>query len=212
MTVIWDYNGTIINDAELCTDILNTMLKNNGYNEIGNVDNYREIFCFPIKEYYKKAGFNFNIHPFDVLAQEFMAQFKEQSANCKLHEGVIEVFEYLKQNKIRQVIISASPDDILKEQVKHLGISHYFDDVLGLDDIYGKSKIELAKIFMEKQSETPDNFIYIGDTTHDYEVACALGIKKCILFSKGHQSHSVLSKTDALIINDLSQIISLINF
>lgn len=47
-TIFFDFNGTIINDVDLCLNILNEMLKENGLEPI-TLERYREIFTFPIK-------------------------------------------------------------------------------------------------------------------------------------------------------------------
>ena len=51
-TIFFDFNGTIINDVDLCLNILNEMLKENGLEPI-TLERYREIFTFPIKKYYQ---------------------------------------------------------------------------------------------------------------------------------------------------------------
>ncbi len=206
MTIIWDWNGTLLNDVQLCNDILNSMLKKHGYNEVGDINAYRNVFCFPIIKYYEDAGFNFSKHSFEVLANEFMTKFEKESKLCHLQKNAQEILKFAKQNKIKQVILSASPIDVLTKQVKWLGVTEYFDEILGLNDVYAKSKIELAQNFMSKSNENPDDFILVGDTEHDYEVACALNIKKCILCNKGHQTNETLLKTGAEIIDDLIEL------
>ena len=54
-TVIWDFNGTIMDDVALCMDSLNTMLKARGIRTVDTVAEYHKIFRFPIKEYYRLA-------------------------------------------------------------------------------------------------------------------------------------------------------------
>ena len=50
--VIWDWNGTLVNDLELCVDILNLALIEHGKLPI-SVDQYKESFCFPVSKFYK---------------------------------------------------------------------------------------------------------------------------------------------------------------
>ena len=49
--VIWDWNGTIIDDAYLCVEVMNQVLKNRDLPLI-NISSYRKNFCFPVKKYY----------------------------------------------------------------------------------------------------------------------------------------------------------------
>ncbi len=206
MTIIWDWNGTLLNDVFLCNDILNKMLIEHGYKKVGDVDAYRNIFCFPIIEYYKKAGFDFSRHSFDMLAEKFMSDFNKNCFSLELQPNANEILSYIRQKGHKQIILSASPIQTLQKQVEHYFSKPYFNTLLGLNDIYAKSKIELGKHYFESSGEKGENCILIGDTQHDFEVSKALNIKKCILYNKGHQSSEVLAKTQAHIISDLSQL------
>ena len=54
--IIWDWNGTPLDDRWLCIEaIINTLTKRN-MNTITD-NEYVELFCFPVKDYYKKLGF-----------------------------------------------------------------------------------------------------------------------------------------------------------
>ena len=69
--IIWDFNGTIIDDVDIGINALNTLLRKYGYKEINDKDHYRSIFGFPIKDYYARAGFDFNVIDYETLAPLF---------------------------------------------------------------------------------------------------------------------------------------------
>ena len=54
--IIWDWNGTILDDACVCKTIANIMLKERGIPTLPDMDAYRAVFGFPIKAYYEKFG------------------------------------------------------------------------------------------------------------------------------------------------------------
>ena len=66
--IIWDWNGTLLNDVELCASIMNNLLRNESLSEI-SLEKYREIFTFPVEEYYKLAGHNFERNSFEILVR-----------------------------------------------------------------------------------------------------------------------------------------------
>ena len=78
-TVLWDWNGTLLDDAALCCELLNTMLARHGYAPVGSMEAYRQVFCFPIETYYRRAGFDFSRHPFAALADEYMRLYTPRS-------------------------------------------------------------------------------------------------------------------------------------
>ena len=57
--ILWDWNGTLLDDVDLCVDALNRLLAGFGYPQRYDHERYRAIFGFPIEEYYVRAGFDF---------------------------------------------------------------------------------------------------------------------------------------------------------
>ena len=58
--IFLDFNGTIINDVQLCLDLLNEILRSQGKREL-NIEEYKNVFTFPVKKYYEAAGVDFSI-------------------------------------------------------------------------------------------------------------------------------------------------------
>ena len=85
--ILWDWNGTLLDDVELCVDALNRLLEKHAYPQRYDRDQYRAIFGFPIEEYYVRAGFDFSRHSFAMLAEEYMDDYIPASAACPLAEG-----------------------------------------------------------------------------------------------------------------------------
>lgn len=196
-SVVWDFNGTLIDDVALGVNSVNTLLRRRGLKEIASHDEYRELFCFPVIDYYKRVGFDFEKEPFSLLAVEWVEEYKSGFGIVTLREGVLSALSALKNAGIKQYIISASERSMLSEQLKYFGIDSYFDGVYGIDNINAGSKAHLA---LEWASEhDADSAIFIGDTLHDYDTASAAGIE-CFLITGGHQSREqLLSRTDNVI-------------
>lgn len=206
--VIWDFNGTILDDLDLCIDLLNDMLSNQGKKKVSK-KTYLDIFGFPIKDYYIKAGLNFDKQSFDELSVEFIKNYQPRSMFDELHEGVLETLSSLKNKGIKNIILSASQTDNLIEQTNHFGLSSYFDYIVGTDNIKGLGKIDAGLNLINSLKEEKTAFIYVGDTIHDYEVAKALGID-VVLYTKGHQSESRLKLKTEAIIHNISDIMDYI--
>lgn len=195
--IIFDFNGTILNDVDLCIDLLNEMLAMKNHNKVSK-ERYFDIFTFPIIEYYKKAGFDFKNYTFEDLASYFIIKYQPASYHCSLYEGLISLFETLNKKGINLYILSASQRSNLLDQVNHFKIREYFIDVLGIDDIYAKSKADIALNYFQKHHINPSETLFIGDTLHDYEVAKKLNAD-CYLMSLGHQSKKILNQADTKI-------------
>ena len=205
--IIWDWNGTLLNDVKACVDSMNCMLDKRSVNKI-TIDYYKSIFTFPVKKYYQELGFDFDKEPFEELSIEYIDLYKRNSMNSPLQEGVMELLNLFKSKKYKQVILSASEQIALENQVKQRNIFNYFDSLIGLNNIHAKGKVDNAKNFIVN-SPGYDQIILIGDTMHDLEVAQEINAK-CILVSNGHQ---VINKEkfngNAVIVNTLLDITKL---
>ena len=125
-TVIFDFNGTILDDLDLCFNILNKMLNMYNHPSISK-DRYLDIFTFPVIEYYKKAGFNFEKESFDELAPIFMDLYQPNSLKCSLHQGIIEIIKKWRDNGKKIILLSASKRNLMIEQLQSFGIENLFD-------------------------------------------------------------------------------------
>lgn len=189
--VIWDWNGTILNDIELMIEVIGEILDEHGLPRI-NRQHYCELFGFPIKNYYQTLGFDFEKVPFERLSEKFMAGYRRGLQNTQLHSGMVDLLDSLQQSKISQSILSAAQESYLEEQLKHFGIRHYFDHVYGLKDHHAASKLERGRELMAEARLPIESTILIGDTDHDLEVGKALGVE-VLLLADGHQSFGRLS-------------------
>lgn len=199
--IFLDFNGTIINDVDLCLELLNKLLASQNKPSV-DINKYKDIFTFPIKKYYEAAGIDFNIESFESLAVKFIEEYQPKSLLCGLYSCVIETLEYLKNKGVKLYILSASEKNNLIEQCKHYDIVKYFDEILGIDNIQAKGKTDIAIEFVNKNHIKFDEAIFVGDTLHDFEVSQAMNIG-CRLVSCGHQSKEVLKAANVKIYDDI---------
>lgn len=192
--IIWDWNGTLFNDVELCTSIMNSLLTQESLPNI-SIQRYKEIFTFPVIEYYKIAGHTFERNSFEELGKQFMVEYESRKGDCNLFPGVIELLSSMKEKNIQQHLLSAYEQNSLNKIIKSYDIEAYFQNVVGLDNIYASGKSHLARELNKRISsnETTGKILLIGDTIHDYEVAREIN-SDCILISHGHQDEERLLK------------------
>ena len=202
--IIWDFNGTILDDVQLCIDIENQMAIDWGL-KVATItrEMYRENFCFPVIRYYEKMGYDLQQVSYEDISREFQKRFDEAYLNLELCPGFRERVEEFQQQGYQQVILSATQQSELDKQVKNLGIENYFMDVIGIQDNLAHSKVQTAIQWMAQNQIDPKDCLYLGDTDHDYEVAKAIGIQRVYLIAQGHQSLSILKKTKAKVFESL---------
>ena len=203
--IFWDYNGTILDDVHTCIVAINTMLARRGLPAI-TLERYTDIFDFPIVRLYKGAGFDLAKESFtDILAPEYISLYQPASYNAGIRPGVLELIKSLKTAGYMQVLLSASQRDLLVEQTDAFGLSPFFDAILGLGDIYARSKTELARRWIDEHRVGSGDICIIGDTVHDFQVARELK-GQCVLVCGGHNSKQRLLETGASVIKDFSNL------
>lgn len=188
-TVLWDWNGTLLDDVWTGTAAMNALLEKYKLPLLRDTAHYREVFCFPISEYYEKLGVGGDLFP--ITSHEWMAQYNAMEGRCLLREGAMEALRAFRDAGWRQAVLSASKLDNLLAQMRRYDVLPFFDAVLGLDHIYATSKVAIGREWLRVQQINPADCVMIGDTLHDAEVAKALGCS-CILAAGGHQSEAVL--------------------
>ena len=201
--ILWDYNGTILDDVDTCITAINSMLSRRSIPQL-TLEKYIDIFDFPIIKLYEQAGFDLEKESFtEILAPEYISLYQPASYRASLRQGVLELLQSFKSAGCTQVLLSASKRDLLLEQTHTLGLTPFFDDILGLSDVFAKSKTELARLWIPERHINSGNIYVIGDTVHDYQVAVELDCR-CILVCGGHNSKQRLQKTGVMVIEDFS--------
>ena len=205
--LIWDWNGTILDDVQLCFDIANIMLWERGIPTLPDLQAYRSVFGFPIKAYYEKMGYRFGPEDetYAAVSDEFVAIYEQGYRLCPLRKGAGESLSRLGR-VYPQVLLSATKADQLVTQVSAFGsVGTHFQKLLGLSDHYAFSQAALAKGCIATRGLAPAAALFIGDTDHDDEVSSAIGCP-CVLLTGGHQSRERLEKTGAPVLDSLLEL------
>ena len=107
--IFWDWNGTLLDDVDFTHGCLNWMLETHGYPQRYDLAEYREIFGFPIEEYYLRAGFDFARHPYPELAARFMEHYNAGvERHCPAMANAAATLAELQRRGWQQAVLSAS--------------------------------------------------------------------------------------------------------
>ncbi len=203
-SIIWDWNGTLLNDVRIAVDSINHLLHDRNL-ELLTTERYLDVFTFPVQNYYELIGFDLKTEPFEIPAFQFISLYNEAVKDCGLHNEVVPLLSRLRAQGYRQFILSAMEQQVLEKTVTDNVIYHFFEDLCGLSDNFAVSKVANGKTLINKRGLDPERTLLVGDTIHDYEVAQAIGCK-CVLIAKGHQSKERLLTTGAHVLDGLDEI------
>ena len=196
----------MLNDLDICIDCINMLLASRQL-PILDTDRYRQIFTFPVKEYYIKAGFDLEKEPFDVLAVEFIDRYKDKIPDAALFPAVINALKTFKRMGVKQYIVSAMEQEFLRGMVSCFNLSDYFEEIHGITDHFAESKTNIADhLIRNSKLEKPFTW-FIGDTLHDFEVANETGIN-CVLVNQGHQANDRLQHAGCPVVSNLDEVVT----
>ncbi len=190
--ILWDWNGTLMDDIHLCIDCTNIILRARQLPDI-DIEIHHALFDFPISVYYERLGIDLAEEDFPAINQVFSDAYEKRREECPLHPNTHETLSNFQRAGFEQSILSAYPQQTLEEIVDFYGLSPFFKRLFGHHRQMGEGKIDQGRECMADLGAPPEKVLLIGDTMHDHEIAQALGID-CILLSHGHHSHERLLK------------------
>lgn len=202
--ILWDWNGTLLDDAWLCVEVVNGILHPMGLPAV-TLDSYREHFDFPVARYYERIGLPTDPERFDAISQRFIAGYHERFDECSLRGGAEAALRALRTRGTSMSVLSASRQDLLELAVDRFGIAQYFASLNGIDTIHATGKLERGRELVRALGLPPSECVLVGDTVHDFEVARALGLD-CILLADGHHGRARLEATGAPVIDALADL------
>jgi phosphoglycolate phosphatase len=203
--IIWDWNGTLLNDAWLCVEVMNGMLAKRNLSPI-TLEIYRSIFDFPVRDYYLKLGFDFDREPFEEVGMEFMVLYNRRQKESQLYPEVKHLLPYCQFKGYTQSILSAREQNELLTETTEREVRPFFNQVRGLDDHYAHGKTEVGFRLVKDLGIPKQEMIFIGDTLHDSEVAGEIGID-CILIPNGHQSEERIQTAGVPVFSSLNKLV-----
>ena len=196
--VIWDWNGTLLDDLQYTWQIGNMLLKNEGHKEV-SLQFYLDNFTFPVSEYYRILGFDVdNKEYFKSICHYFVGKYMEGISDCSVKPEMKLILEKVKVMGLKQSILSAADQESLSIMVEQQGISDYFENIFGLANKQATCKISRGKQLIDMLTEnySKEELLIVGDTLHDLEVGKENGVD-VVLVSHGHNSRGrLLSEHD----------------
>ena len=207
--IIWDWNGTLLDDLDICVRSINHILLKRNLLKI-SVNTYRSNFCFPVENFYEKIGLDLNKEDLKETGKEFIGFYNDHFDELKLHKDVLDNLVQIKALGISQSLLSAAMQSMLVDWVEKRKIDNYFEIISCVENIYANGKIELGSKHIKKLSLNKNKILMVGDTVHDHEVAIKMGVD-CALLDYGHNNRLRLEHTGCTVFSNIKQLIKFIN-
>ena len=191
--IIWDFNGTLLCDAQLSVDTDNYVFDALGLPRI-TMDDYRRHMTMPVRDFYAALGIDLDRYPYETIGRLWLDRFNRLAVDAGLVPGVMDVVQALHAAGVGQSVLSARYEPSLLHQCGHLGLVPYMRAINGLHDESAEPKTEIGRRQIQALGLDPQSTVLVGDMEADAALARALGTG-CVLVPWGHNSVDRLLRT-----------------
>lgn len=202
--IIWDFNGTLLNDTQLSLDVDNNVFEKLGIPAI-TIDDYRNNMTMPVRDFYPTVGVDYSIHSYETIARLWLDEFNQKAVGVGLVSGALDAIRFFHGQGRSQSVLSASYEPSLRKQCEALGLTPYMADISGLEDESASKKTEIGRRQLRELGLEGRDVVLIGDMLTDAHLAEDLGAD-CILVSWGHNDLKRLLSSGLPVARDFGEL------
>jgi phosphoglycolate phosphatase len=206
--IMFDLDGTLVNTAQDITDALNFAIKPYDM-KILTVEDTIQLIGEGISRLVEKILSVETMHLKSEIMNRFLEYYSEHLIkNSKEYPHVKETLENL--TTVKKAVISNKREDLSKRLLEELGLSEYFDLIIG-SDTAGERKPSAVPVLyiISRLGLSPEESIIVGDSNYDIEAGEKAGVKT-VAVTYGYRSRESLTEAD-YIIDDIRELVPLVN-
>lgn len=206
--VIWDWNGTLLDDLEVVIEAANVGLAEFGVGPI-NEDVYRDHFTRPVRSFYDSL-FNRPVTDDEWLRlnRVFHVEYMARADSADLTSDAVEAMDAVGSDPGLQSLLSMSPQDWLESIVARKGVLDRFAMISGLSGETGGLKALHMEDHIDALGLDPARTVVIGDTPDDATAARHAGAK-VVLYDGGSHHLPVLQEVEAPVAHSLVEAVEI---
>jgi len=210
--VVWDWNGTLLDDHHLVVEAFNSVLASVGGPRIDD-GFYRDHFRRPLRHMYEVA-LDRPVRPeeWPVLDAGFHAAYEAGEENLELAPGAELALTLLDRNGslATQSLLSMARHHHLSAQLERYGIGGAFDLVDGqLEPDDGSKSARLTRHLEALAVEDPSSVVVIGDALDDAHAATVNGAR-AVLYDGGSHHLADLRATGHPVAGSLLEVLEIL--
>lgn len=203
--IVWDWNGTLLNDNDAVLAAVNGICAEFGRQPV-TLGEWRGMFRRPIQASYEELlERELSRDEWAALDRIYHDAYRQLLRTCGLADGVIEALRAWRSTGCSQSLLSMWFHDELVPLITEFGLLEFFTRVDGLQHkVGGGSKAEHLVRHLEATGFEPAEVAVIGDVTDDAEAAARVGAQ-CVLVSTGMASRRALEATGVSVVDSIPE-------
>ena len=211
--MIWDWNGTLLDDLPIVVEAVNACLRSQGAGSIDAAE-YRSRFVRPLNGFYESLlGRPVDDDFLLELDRVFQDAYWDGFDEAELHPEARLAIEFVQSNGGTQSVASMLWHDMLVPTVRGFGLDGYMVALDGNRGTVGEPKDQhmvshVGRLRAMHPHLDGDVMTVIGDIADDAGAARAAGIR-CVLYDGGSQPRELLERQGVPVVESLLQAASL---
>lgn len=189
--VVWDWNGTLLQDLPLVVESVNAALGDHGLEPITIAD-YTANYTRPVHAFYERLlGREITGAEWERIDSVFHDTYAAAvTDHAELMAGAREALAAVDASHASQSLLSMYPHHLLLPLVDHFGLDPHFEVVHGLVGVGGGRKLPHLERHLDEMvhlhGDDPTSVLVIGDAIDDAVAAQHLGCRPVLLASGSH--------------------------
>lgn len=198
--VIFDMDGVLVDSEPIHFEVDKQVLKKCGFD--GNYNVLSAYIGISNPEMWKdlKEKYNLALSVEELIKLQYDLKIKIlHEIKIQPIEGIKDLLNTLKQNKIITAVASSSPRYFIEAMLKKTGIMEYFSVILSGEEVQkGKPQPDIFVKAAELLNVNPQECIVIEDSASGVKAALSAGMK-CIGYVNLNSGSQDLSKASAIV-------------
>lgn len=202
--VVWDWNGTLLDDLPVIIEALNVGLGRLGLDPIDE-HAYRDHFTRPVRGFYDSVfGRPVTDREWADLNETFHDEYYARAHAAPLTVDALDAVDHASGLGWTQSVLSMSAHHRLVEMVADHGLVDRFVLVEGLEAPTGETKAGHLEKHLAALERVGDEVVLVGDTPDDASAARTVGAE-IVLYDGGSHHLPTLAATGAPVAHTLVQ-------
>ncbi len=202
MHVVWDWNGTLLDDLPIVLASVNHGVAPYRSEPV-TIEDYRTHYTRPVKRFYDALlGRDVGNDEWIDLDSRFHMAYRQKLDKAMLAAGATEALERAARVGLSQSLLSMYPHADLIPLVNEAGIEHHFDRIDGLRGPPGDRKARYLESHLDELEVDATDTVVVGDTPDDAAAAAEIGAA-CVLVDGGGHHREVLEATGVRVASGL---------
>lgn len=204
--IVWDWNGTLLDDNHAVVAAVNTVCGHYGRDHV-DLDQWRAVFDRPLLRTYEEVlGRSLDERDWAHIDAVYHEAYRELLHTCGLADGVPTVLHEWARAGRTQSLLSMWFHEELVPLVSEFGLDPLMQRVDGLrpGTVGGGSKAEHLERHLADLRLDPSEVVLVGDVADDANAAARVGAD-CVLVTTGVMPRGKLRATGFPVVDSVSE-------